>query len=172
MIVPDDMIEHTTQIFNSLHDRIQFTLEKGEGINFLDLTLILSENNVTTDWFHKETFSGRYLNFYSQHPLSQKRGTVVGLVDRVFHLSDPIFHEKNINLVINILLDNCYPLEFIFRIINERLKFLIHKHNHSTINNEIPLNAIDNNEEDNSTSYFVLPFVGSVRNDHVRNGHG
>jgi len=80
------------------------------------------------DWFHEPIFSGRYLNFLSQHPLSQKRGTVINMVDRAFLLSHPRFHHDNLRNMINILLNNDYPLKFIFDTINTRLKYLVSQH--------------------------------------------
>ncbi|KYM98511.1 hypothetical protein ALC62_10773 [Cyphomyrmex costatus] len=76
------------------------------------------------DLYRKPTFSGRFLNFLSNHPISQKRGVIYSLVDRAFLLSDVVFHEKNLILIINILLDNDYPLSFIFDTINQRIKLL------------------------------------------------
>lgn len=170
MIIPNNMIEHTVQSFNSLHHRIQFTLEKSDKnvLNFLDVTLILKDNCLTMDWFHKKTFSGRYLNFFSQHPLNQKRGTIFGLVDRVFYLSNPVFHEKNIKFIINILLNNCYPLELIFRTIRERLKFLFDRHNYSEITNTSSTSNNNNRDDDRNSTFFLLPYVPSLSDRFLR----
>jgi len=46
------------------------------------------------------------------------------LVDKIIFLSNPRFHEKNFTEAINTLLDNCYPLPFIFSTIRSRLKSL------------------------------------------------
>jgi hypothetical protein len=128
MAVPNDLIDFTLTTFNSFHPRMQFTLERGgEKIDFLDVTIIKNNNRLIFDWYHKPTYSGRYLNFLSAHPLSQKRGTIMGMVDRAFLLSDAKFHQKNIELMVNTLLANDYPAEFIFETINSRLKSLIHK---------------------------------------------
>jgi len=59
------------------------------------------------------------LNFFSHYPISQKRGIIAGLVDRVILLSNPKFHFDNFCFVIKILLKNDYPLEFIFDNINQ-----------------------------------------------------
>ena len=80
----------------------------------LDETLIF-------DWYRKPTFSGRFLNYFSWHPLCQKIGTIIGLIDRVLLLSHPSFHKKNFDLVIKILLNNGYPLSLIFSTITKRL---------------------------------------------------
>ena len=70
------------------------------------------------------TFSGRFLNFNSNHPMAQKRGTILSMVDRAFLLSDVMLHTKK-SFIINILLDNDYPLNFIFDTVNQRIKNLI-----------------------------------------------
>ena len=76
--------------FNSIHEKLQFIIEIGHNkINFLDVQLIINNNNITFNWFHKPTFSKRYLNFHSHHLLSQKTGIIYGLVDRIFLLSHP-----------------------------------------------------------------------------------
>src|SRR5580765_2025169 len=113
--------------FNSFHKRLQFTIENSinNQINFMDISISLISGNFITDWYRKPTFSGRFLNYFSQHPLCQKRGVIFGLVDRVFRLSHPQFHNKNLSLIINILLNNDYPLDFIFTTIRKRIKTLI-----------------------------------------------
>jgi len=79
MAVPSNSIDDILDIFNSFHSRLQFTLEiEGKKLNFLDIIMTIN-NNIKFDWFHKPTFSGRYLNFLSQHPLSQKRGTIINM---------------------------------------------------------------------------------------------
>jgi len=113
--------------FNSYHQRLQFTMELEDNhvINFLDITLIRKNNNkIITDWFHKSTFSGRYLSFFSNHPTSQKRGTIYSLVDHAIKLSHPSFYQKNLISCIKILLTNGYSLDLIFNNINNRLKKL------------------------------------------------
>lgn len=65
------------------------------------------------------------INFMSQHYLSQKRGTTLDIVDET-SLSHPKFHQK-INLVMETLLNNDYPLNFIFDTINNRLRSLLNK---------------------------------------------
>ena len=128
LAIPSDKVNFILESFNAFHPRLQFTIEIGNNIlNFLDTTIILNDGSVEFDWYHKPTFSGRYLNFNSWHPVSQKRGVVIGLVDRAFLLSHPKFHEKNLELIVNILLDNDYPLDFIFKVIRERLRCLFAK---------------------------------------------
>ncbi|XP_011882563.1 PREDICTED: uncharacterized protein LOC105570172 [Vollenhovia emeryi] len=84
MSVPSSQKTSTLETFNSLHSRIQFTLEEGtdKHLNFLDTTIIVRDDTIEFDWYHKPTFSGRYLNFASSHPLCHKKGTIKCLTDR------------------------------------------------------------------------------------------
>jgi len=110
MAIPRHSVDLVLNNFNFFHPRLQFTLEMGgDTLNFLDVTLIKRHTHIEFNWYHKPTFSGRYLNFLSQHPLSQKRGTIVGMVDRAILLSHPIFHRDNLRMIIKVLLDNDYP---------------------------------------------------------------
>jgi len=70
-------------------------------LSFLDITLNIRNNKIIIDWFHKTTFSGRYLSSYSNHPICHKVGIIYRLVDRATKLSHPSFHEKNLKLCIN-----------------------------------------------------------------------
>jgi len=72
----------------------------GERLDFLDLTLIRDNDRLISNWYTKPSFSGRFLNFHSQHPLIHKRGTIISLVDRVLLLSHPRYHKENLDLVI------------------------------------------------------------------------
>ena len=48
--------------------------------NFLDVTVIKDNELIEFNWYHNfSTFSGRYLNFWSQHPVSQKIGQHRGI---------------------------------------------------------------------------------------------
>jgi len=44
------------------------------------------------------------------------------MVDKVFRISYPKFHEKNLNFMIKTYIENDYPIEFVFETINNRLK--------------------------------------------------
>lgn len=156
MAVPDNLIDLTLSTFNFFHPRMQFTLEiGGDKINFLDITMIKYEDSLIFDWYHKPTFSGRYLNFLSAYPLSQKRGTILGMIDRAFLLSDPKFHRKNFELIVNILFMNDYPAGFIFETINSRIKHLINLSKHTDTNN-------DTDTKNKKSPWFLLPYVPTI----------
>lgn len=110
LAAPSAHIPVILNTFNSLHKRLNFTIEIASNniLNFLDTSIIVNNNLIEFNWYRKPTFSGRFLNFFSQHPLSHKRGAVIGLIDRVFKLSHPVYHKNNLELIINILLNNGY----------------------------------------------------------------
>jgi len=96
---------------------------KNNSISFLDLNIILEEDNkIILDWFHKKTFSERLLSYYSNHPVCYKIDTLFNLIDRSILLLHPKFHSKNINLCIDILLEDSYPLHMIFHYFNRRIR--------------------------------------------------
>jgi len=112
---------------------IGYNLSVGNKLNFLDITLIIDNKRIIFDTYHKTTFSGRFLNFHSNHSLCHKRGIIINFVDKIFLLSHPRFQHNNLVETIYIFLNNGYPLPFIFSIIENRLKFHIHN-KHTTHN--------------------------------------
>jgi len=155
LAVPTSKIDLVFEKFNSVHSSLQFTIEIGQNsINFLDTTIIFKNNKILFNWFHKPSFSGRYLNFWSQHPLSQKKGTITGLVDRAFLLSHPESHQANLELVVRILLENDYPLGFVFETMSSRLKGLINKRTIKQKSNTTE--AVD------KKLWFTVPYVDSI----------
>jgi len=149
---PEENIHKILDVFNSLHERLNFTLELNDGnrINFLNLNITMEGNEFIFDLYHKPTFSGRYLNFYSKHPISQKRSVIYGLVDKIFLLTNPEFHQKNLENTIKILLNNGYPIHFIFNNINRRIKHLF--------NNKVNIGKTNNT---NILTYCSIPFLNS-----------
>ena len=83
LAAPSESIGNILDIFNSLHTRLQFSMEIGK-ISFLDTMLIIEERNLIFDIYRKATFSGRFLNFHSYHPHCHKRGVIYEVVDKVF----------------------------------------------------------------------------------------
>ena len=86
------------ECFNQYHQRLNFTIEKeiNNKLSFLDVSIIKDDNgNIKTDWYNKKTYSGRYINFLSNHSLSTKIGRIKNLVDRIIKFSDNSFHDKN-----------------------------------------------------------------------------
>jgi len=59
----------------------------GVKLNFLDVKIINNNNVLEFDWYGKPTFSGRILNFLSNHHSTQKRGIIMSMIDRAFLLT-------------------------------------------------------------------------------------
>jgi len=146
LAAPIDQIKKIVDIFNAFHDRLQFTveLEANKSLSFMDLRLEVVNNEIVIDWYHKETFSGRLLSFYSNHPQCHKIGTIYNLIGRAILLSHPKYHMKNIESCIGYLLNNGYPLKLIFDQINRRLKTIFINKLPSDINNgRMPVKTAD-----------------------------
>jgi Reverse transcriptase (RNA-dependent DNA polymerase) len=161
LCIPKEKQDYIFNVFNSKHPRLQFTIEKEENasIPFLELLLIREANGrITTDWYHKETWSGRYLNFNSKLPISYKRNTVTLLSNKILQLSENKFHEKNFNLLQSTLIQNSYPTSFFKNLIrSERQKF--QGTDLSIIANH---NQIDPDTNDTSKFYLSIPFIDNL----------
>jgi len=124
--------------------------------NFLDVKIIIEDHRILFDCYKKSTCSGRYLNFYSQHPISQKKSIIVCVVDRIVQLSHPRFQQKNLEEVIQIFLKISYPLEFIFSTMRSRIKYLANKSPLFYLKNKDILNHTTKKE------YFCVPYIRTV----------
>ena len=116
LLIPKDKVLDTLTKFNSYHNRLQFTyeIENNNCLNFLNVLVIRnSDNSISTNWFRKNTFSGRFLNYFSSNPLHQKIGIIKSLVDSAISLSDTKFHQENLKLASKFLILKGYPSHFI-----------------------------------------------------------
>lgn len=109
--VPAHQINTSLEIFNSLNQNIQFTMEEenNNSVPFLDTLLIRSNNKIILDWYQKPTASGRFLNYFSNHPTNQKYNTIIAMKNRIVHISDETFLHKNLNRLFQLFLNNGYP---------------------------------------------------------------
>jgi hypothetical protein len=114
-------------------------IEENLKINFLDMTLHNHENKIETEWYTKTTWSGRYLNFHSKHPISQKKSVVIGLADRALKLSSPKFQNTSAEKAKQILIKNSYPKKLINSIFKSRTENL-----NKTQPQNVPKNKTDN----------------------------
>ncbi|KYN21929.1 hypothetical protein ALC57_05666 [Trachymyrmex cornetzi] len=144
--------------FNSYHPGLKFTMEEGgDSINchsnkgrisstlpwYIYQTIAKNRLILLMIGTKKPTFSGRFLNFYSCHPLSQKVGTIMSLIDRIILLFYPKFHLKNFDFIIDVLLRNGYPLKLIFKTIKKILytaRLYTTNHSDQTYRNHINRN--------------------------------
>lgn len=130
-IIPKSRIPDVLNAFNNYHQRLRFTYETevNNSINFLDMNIIRCNGTLITNWYRKPTFSGRYLNFHSNHPLIYKINTIRSLVDHAILLSDERFHTDNIKIVKDILVNNGFPASLARQHINKRIQIIKHRNN-------------------------------------------
>lgn len=109
--IPMDAIDLTLNIFNSQHQKIQFTIERetNNAVPFLDTLVIRENNTIKTDWYIKPTASGRYINFHSFHTTKMKINTVLNMKNRVMKLSHPIYQLNNMKKLFDIMHKNSFP---------------------------------------------------------------
>ena len=62
------------------------------------------------------------MNYLSEHSIFQKKGTIIGLVDKIFLLIKFKILSKKLEFVVKVLSENDYLLSFIFDTIQERIK--------------------------------------------------
>jgi len=164
----ENNIDETTNIFNSIDQRIQFTVEKEkcQAIPFLDLNLIRYGKKIITEWYNKPTSSNRIINFLSKHPFNIKINTAKSFAARILSLSHQKFKFENHITIKNILEKNNYPHHIITKIIKQasyittnRLKNNqnnnINSNNNNTHNNTINTNNSNNNNINMNTNNSI-----------------
>jgi len=107
-------------------------------------------------------FLDRYLNFHCQHSLTHKRGIIYEMIDKILLLSYPKFHQKNIEETINILLNNSYPLQFIFSSIRSRINFMIKKDPSKIFKKKERGNTSKIADNTNKKDYFTVPHIYTI----------
>ena len=154
-IVPRANVNKILTTFNKYHERLQFTheIECNSSITFLNTTVMRQDNKLITNWYKKPTWSGRYINYLSNHPFKYKCNTIYNLVDHALLLSDERFHSDNIKIVKETLLNNGFPKQIIKRFVHKRINFL--KHNDNTSNTT-------NCEPSDKIPFTSLPYVKDV----------
>ena len=79
-------------------------IESNNSISFLNIEIIrCKDGTILTNWHKKDTYSGRFINFFSNHPIKQKSAKIKNLVDSAILLSHHSFHQKNLSIVRKLL---------------------------------------------------------------------
>lgn len=153
VIIDKNSVNNLLDSFNSYNSSIQFTIEieNDNRISFLDTMVMREDDHIVTNWYHKGTFSGRYVNFHSTVSVKDKVSIIYGMVDRGIKLSDEKFHNENLFFIFNTLLKNNYPSSFLLKHINARLQ-------HICSSNDIQKVPFD------PSRIIVLPFVSELKN--------
>jgi hypothetical protein len=119
LLLDKNYINSTLDAFNNYYPSLQFTMEieNNNSIPFLDIKIIRSYNKLIFDWYTKPTFSGRFLNWFSNHNQKQKINSLRGMRDRVSKICDPSLKSKNLNKLKDIFLNNGYPDRLVKKIL-------------------------------------------------------
>lgn len=146
---PEHLKEFETY-FNSCHSNISFTSEKEENncMPFLDFEFCRSHNLITSTVYRKPTFTGVYTHFESLIHFSYKKGLILTLLHRIFHICSS--HENmiaEVNKLKCILQKNGYPVSIIDRCIR---KFFLKVYN---VKEKIPTC-------NKKQLWLVLPYLG------------
>lgn len=149
--IPRDKIEYTINTFNDFHPRLQFTseIEVNKTINFLDITIKHSEQGkIETNWYTKNIWSERYLNFKSHTPNRYKKSVVNSLTDHAIKLAHPKYRPENLKKIKKVLEINSYPKHFYEPIIKNRIYTIYNK------NKKQP--------KQNNSKYISMPYIPTV----------
>ena len=133
---------------NTKHKNVKFAYEKQikNKLPFLDI-LISNNENLQTSVFHKKTYTGLLLNYFSFVPNSYKYGLIKTLIDRMYRINSTwTSFDIDLKNFKQVLLKNQYPL-----IMKKYLQNAVNKTNAGSMPVEMP------NIE---TSCFKLPFIG------------
>ncbi|XP_061389122.1 uncharacterized protein LOC133324293 [Musca vetustissima] len=108
-------------LLNKYHNKIQFTIEKevNNKLPYLDVLIIRNDNKLQTEWYTKDTSSGRIINYHSTQPRSMKVNTARSLLKKIKYITDEQYLRKNIKKYTGILKKNSYPQRLIDDIIYE-----------------------------------------------------
>ncbi|XP_050502963.1 uncharacterized protein LOC126882192 [Diabrotica virgifera virgifera] len=167
LAVPSDKTDELLNTFNSFIPNIQFTIEKEDtnfSVPFLDIRMIRDANNIIKiDWYQKPTHSGRYLNYHSYHKHSTKVNLVKQMKSRVIKLSDPSFHNKNLQILTKLFISNSYPTT----LINKILFNTVHNEDltPSPATNNVDLDGLGNDRVSNTPTlnrYFSIPYIKDI----------
>jgi len=108
---------------NSLHPKLQFTLEEetNKSINFLDLTIFKRQNGLGFKIYRKPTTTNQTIHATSHHPYSQKMAAYNSFVHRLLSVPlEPEDYEQEVNTIKSIAISNGYKSSIIDKIINKQ----------------------------------------------------
>ena len=68
-------LDYFIQYVNDFHPSLSYTYDISDtSVNFLDISIYMTQHGLTTDIFYKDTDTHSYLRYQSVHPPSCKKG--------------------------------------------------------------------------------------------------
>lgn len=150
--IPATAVNLVISVFNQYHPKIQYTVEEESdfGVPFLDMRVIRHDTVLKTDWYTKPTYSGRYINYHSYHPIKTKINVILNMKKRILDVSHESFRQKNLKRLHDILVENCYPRSLLCKLI------------FSTSNPQSPTTRQQVDEDRPLVRYKPLPYIKSL----------
>ena len=137
---------------NSQHSSIKFTMEKevNKILPFLDVKCEIEGEHFVTKVYHKGTYTGLLMNFFSFAPSTYKNGLVRTLTDRLYQINNTSKgFDHDIDKLKETLGKNEYPC------------ILINNQIHKYLNSKDKVN-VEIEETEKNVKYFKLPYIGSM----------
>ena len=150
----DSQLTAVLDHLNSIHNKINFTIEKEENnsINFLDLKILKENNSLKFDIFRKPTFTDVTIPKTSVHPMSHKLAAYGSMVHRAFFTPlDQGRRERELDTIRSIAVNNGFSKADINRIIRKKQKNIIRSKVYPSTN-----------QKDNK--FLGLTFFGPISN--------
>lgn len=124
MALPLEKVLEVLNIFNSYNPSIQFTheTEHNNRLPYLDMVMVrLPDQSIKTEWYCKPMASGRFLDFFSSHPLHMKMNMVFNFMNRVRRLSTNLPPSRINSIIDQHLKTNHYPKSLRNSLINQTI---------------------------------------------------
>ena len=122
-IVPSNNVDNFLDHINSINADIQFTCEKEQNnqLAYLDMNIQKQDNGTLSfSIYRKPTHTDRYLDYYSYHPISQKKNVITALHDRASNLCSEVNKQNEREYVNKVLETNNYPKPIIRKATQQR----------------------------------------------------
>ena len=138
LCVRQDEVQLITDYFNDYNPDLQFTLEEevDNKLNYMDMTLVRSNNVITCKWYQKPTASGRYVNFLSVQPYLYKKNVALNLAHRIVRLTNVTYRREVVEKGKNLLSENCYP-ESLINAAFKRAIYNVGRNTYTTVRRKI-----------------------------------
>lgn len=152
IIIKGSLIHELADTLNNSHPTLRFTLEieQEQTIPYMDLRIIRRNRKIVTDWYCKPIASNRMLNYHSAHAPKTVYNVGLAFAKPVLGNSDRCFHNKNYQLIREILNKNSFPPHVIKRILKQ-----------AKYQQSIPATLATTSPQDDQpiTKYTPVPYV-------------
>ena len=152
-----DAIHQLCNRLNSIDNNIQFTveLESNMSLPYLDVRIHRDDHNkLKFSWYHKDTWSGRFLHYKSFVPMAWKTGLLKGYKTRLLRICSPEFLKPAIEELSHIFKMNGYPCSMIKSFFQDYIPPSNGKNNKTSTVSRKPV-------------FIYLPFLGDRLSDQI-----